>query len=74
MHWKSGGQVSFRFSMFFHKKLPVSPVLKEIGLKKDLLDSTVRFSFCENTTKEELEYCLQQLKELLVVLRRYSRH
>ena len=46
----------------------------EIGLKKDLLDSTVRFSFCENTTKEELEYCLQQLKELLMVLRRYSRH
>ena len=57
-----------------NKKLPVSPVLKEIGLKKDLLDSTVRFSFCENTTKEELEYCLQQLKELLMVLRRYSRH
>jgi 16S rRNA U516 pseudouridylate synthase RsuA-like enzyme len=25
-------------------------------------------------TKEELEYCLQQLKELLMVLRRYSRH
>ena len=48
--------------MFFQQKLPVSPVLKEIGLKKDLPDSTVRFSFCENTTKEELEYCLPAVK------------
>ena len=69
-----GIQVSSGSACSSNKKLPVSPVLKEIGLKKDLLDSTVRFSFCENTTKEELEYCLQQLKELLVVLRRYSRH
>ena len=69
-----GIQVSSGSACSSNKKLPVSPVLKEIGLKKDLLDSTVRFSFCENTTKEELEYCLQQLKELLMVLRRYSRH
>lgn len=69
-----GIQVSSGSACSSNKKLPVSPVLKEIGLKKDLLDSTVRFSFCENTTKEELEYCLQQLNELLVVLRRYSRH
>lgn len=69
-----GIQVSSGSACSSNKKLPVSPVLKEIGLQKDLLDSTIRFSFCETTTKEELEYCLQQLQQLLVILRRYSRH
>ena len=36
-----------------NKKLPVSAVLKEIHLESDLLDSTLRFSFCNETTKEE---------------------
>ena len=57
-----------------NKKLPVSAVLKEIHLEFDLLDSTLRFSFCNETTKEELDYCLENLKELLPVLRKYARH
>ena len=57
-----------------NKKLPVSAVLKEIHLESDLLDSTLRFSFCDETTKEELDYCLENLKELLPVLRKYARH
>lgn len=57
-----------------HKKLPVSTVLKEIGVKRELLNSTVRFSFSTLTTKEELEYCLNQLRDVLPVLRKYSRH
>lgn len=57
-----------------NKKLPVSAVLKEIHLESDLLDSTLRFSFCNETTKEELDYCLENLKELLPVLRKYARH
>ena len=57
-----------------NKKLPVSAVLKEIHLESDLLDSTLRFSFCNETTKEELDYCLEKLKELLPVLRKYARH
>lgn len=56
-----------------NKKLPVSPVLKEIGLEKDLLDSTLRFSFSTQTTPEEIQYCLEVLGELLPMLRRYSR-
>ncbi len=56
-----------------NKKLPVSTVLKEIHLKDELLESTLRFSFCEQTTKEELTYCLDALRELLPVLRKFTR-
>lgn len=56
-----------------NKKLPVSTVLKEIGMEKELLDCTVRFSFSVFTTEEELDYCIAQLRELLPMLRRYSR-
>ncbi len=57
-----------------HKKLPVSTVLTEIGLSKELLESAVRFSFCPETTREEMEYALGVLGELLPMLRRYARH
>jgi len=52
----------------------VSATLKAIGVKRELLDSTIRFSFSEFTTKEELEFCVQALRELLPVLRRFTRH
>lgn len=51
----------------------ISGVLKAIDLDKDLLDSTLRFSFCEYNTVEEAEYTVQVLKELLPVLRRFTR-
>ncbi|MGN1084318.1 MAG: cysteine desulfurase family protein [Lachnospiraceae bacterium] len=51
----------------------VSGTLKAIGVDKELLDATVRFSFCRDTTKEELEYTLSVLKELLPQLRRFWR-
>lgn len=51
----------------------VSGTLKGIGVKKELLDSTLRFSFCVFNTKEEVDYCIDTLKELLPVLRRYTR-
>ena len=57
-----------------NKKLPVSTVLKEINLEHELLETTLRFSFCEQTTAEEIDYCLDVLKELLPVLRKYTRH
>ena len=38
-----------------------------------LIEGTLRFSFCENTTKEELDQALKALKELLPMLRRYTR-
>ena len=52
----------------------ISGVLKAIGVEKELLDSTIRFSFSEFTTREELTACLEALKELLPVLRRITRH
>jgi cysteine desulfurase len=57
-----------------NKKLPVSPVLKELHLSPEQLESTLRFSFSRYTTSEEVAYCIQALRELLPVLKRYSRH
>lgn len=57
-----------------NKKMPVSTVLKEIGMERDLLDSTLRFSFSRFNTEEELAYSIEALKELLPVLRKYARH
>ncbi len=52
----------------------VSSTLKAIGVKRELLESTLRFSFSEFTTEEELTACLEALKELLPVLRKFTRH
>lgn len=52
----------------------ISGTLKAIGVKKELLDSTLRFSLSVFTTKEELDYALEALKEILPILRRYTRH
>ena len=52
----------------------VSGTLKGIGVKKELLDSTLRFSLSVFTTKEELDYTIETLKELLPFYRRYTRH
>lgn len=48
----------------------VSGTLKGIGVKKELLDSTIRFSFGLFNEPEEAD-CLEVLRELLPVLRRY---
>lgn len=51
----------------------ISGTLKAIGVEHALLDSTLRFSFSVETTKEELVYSIEQLKELVPVLARYTR-
>ena len=51
----------------------ISGTLKGIGVKDSLLDSTLRFSFGLFNTEEDVDYCLEQLKELLPMLRRYRR-
>lgn len=50
-----------------------SPTLTAIGLPKNQMESTVRFSFCEDTMREELERTLEVLREVLPMLRRYAR-
>lgn len=52
----------------------LSSTLVAIGLDNSLLDSTIRFSFCFDTTKEELDYTIGVLRELLPVLRKFTRH
>lgn len=52
----------------------LSNTLVNIGLPTNLQESTIRFSFCVDTTKEELDYTLEALKELLPMLRKYRRH
>lgn len=51
----------------------VSGTLRGIGVKDSLLDATLRFSFGVFNTEEEVAYCLDVLKELLPMLRRYRR-
>lgn len=54
-------------------KPAISATLKAIGLPKESLESTVRISMCEYTTKEELVELLEALKQLLPMLLRYTR-
>ena len=51
----------------------ISGVLKGIGAGKEYLDATLRFSMSEFTTKEEIDYTLETLYNLVPVLRRYTR-
>lgn len=52
----------------------ISGVLKGIGAKREYLDATLRFSMSEFTTREEIDYTLDTLNELVPTLRRYTRH
>ena len=54
-------------------KPAVSATLKAINVPKEHLDSTLRFSFSVHTTKEEIDYCMEVLRGLLPMLRRYAR-
>ena len=51
----------------------VSETLKAMGIDSKLLGSTVRFSFCELNKKEEIDYCIDQLKTMLPILKKYVR-
>lgn len=55
-------------------KPSVSATLQAIGVEKDLLDSTIRFSFSVFTTEEEIDYTLQNLYAIIPMLRKYTRH
>ena len=51
----------------------LSGSLKAIGVEKELLNSTIRFSFSFKTTLEEIEYAADALERILPVLRRFRR-
>lgn len=54
-------------------KPAVSGTLKGIGLKKEEYESTLRFTFSCYNTKEEVDYVIEELEKLLVLLRRFVR-
>lgn len=55
-----------------HKPQP-SATLQAMGVPKELLSSTIRFSFSVFTTQEEIDYTLQALCDIIPMLRRYTR-
>ncbi len=55
-------------------KPQISDTLKAIGVERDLLGSTIRFSLSVFTTAAEIEYTIQALEEMVPMLRKYSRH
>ena len=51
-----------------------SGVLRGIGVRPEYLDSTLRFSLSEFTTKEEIDYTLKTLYNCVPMLRKYTRY
>ena len=51
----------------------VSNVLKALILPKERLESTLRFSFCEDNTMEQVDYAVGVIEGLLPMLRKYTR-
>ena len=56
-----------------HKRT-ASPTLSAIGAGDQELTSSVRFSFCELNTEEEVDTVIAVLREVLPALRRYKAH
>lgn len=54
-------------------KPQTSETLKAIGLQREFWDSTIRFSFSIFTTREEIDYTLQVLYDMIPMLRKYTR-
>lgn len=54
-------------------KPQTSETLKAIGLQRELWDSTIRFSFSVFTTKEEIDYTLEVMYDMIPMLRKYTR-
>lgn len=50
-----------------------SATLAAIGIPKNLLDSTIRISISDMNTREEIDYTLEQINEILPYLRRFTR-
>lgn len=51
----------------------ISGTLKAIGVREDLLDATIRISLSELNNKEEADYFIKNLNELLPLLRKFVR-
>lgn len=56
-----------------NKQKSVSATLRGIGLKKEESDSAIRFSFCFDTTKEQVDYALNTINDNILELRKFVR-
>ena len=56
-----------------HTREPEARPLTAIGASKAEMESAVRFSFSEFTTLEQIDYTLDTLREVLPMLRRFTR-
>lgn len=54
-------------------KPQTSETLKAVGLQREYWDSTIRFSFSVFTTREEMDYTLQVMYDMIPMLRKYTR-
>ena len=54
------------------RKPQPSVTLRAVGVEKELLQSTIRFSLSGFTTEEEIDYTCQNLEEIVPTLRRYK--
>lgn len=54
-------------------KHTISATLTAIGVKRELMDSTIRFSFSIFTKMEEIDYAISCLNDLVPTLRKYKR-
>lgn len=50
-----------------------SKTLQAIGLSKAQLESTIRISFCVNTTESEVNYAVEKMKEIIPFRRKFTR-
>ena len=55
------------------RKPQPSATLQAMGINKELLGSTIRFSFSVFTTMDEINYTLQTMYDIIPMLRRYKR-
>lgn len=51
----------------------ISETLLGVGLLPEEIDSALRFSLCEYTSKQELDYTIDNIRELLPVLRKFTK-
>ena len=55
-----------------HKR-SLSPTLLAIGCDKDRAESALRFSFCDETSEEEIDSAISAISEIVPMLRKYVR-
>ena len=53
-------------------RLARSATLQAVRLPEELLDATLRFSFSVSTSREEIDYTVEKMRELVPALRRYK--